>query len=74
LPLISQSIKVLKSTDFVLNLNVPTLLYSSVVAMLLYENAANPLLITPLGSTLLYSTNDYDNLSLKVLLGASTLI
>ena len=59
LPLISQSIKVLKSTDSVLNLDVPTLLNSSEVAMLLYQNVTIPILTTPLGLTLSYSTNEY---------------
>ena len=58
-PLISQSIKVLKSTDFVLKLDVPTLLNSSEVAMLLYQNVTIPILTTPLGLTLSYSTNEY---------------
>ena len=55
----SQSIKVLKSTDFVLNLDVPTLLNSSEVAMLLYQNVTIPILTTALGLTLSYSTNEY---------------
>ena len=59
LPLISQSIKVFKSTDSVLNLDVPTLLNSSEVAMLLYQNVTIPILTTSLDLTLSYSTNEY---------------
>jgi hypothetical protein len=42
-----------------LNLDVPTLLNSSEVAMLLYQNVTIPILTTPLGLTLSYSTNEY---------------